>query len=108
MGLQEMQTTLKNGMRVKLIENGKEVAEGTITNFLPGELEFTDADPKYKGFKKEFAYKREWGGWKKLHKDPFTRARCTSEFGAIYFFKPIEESTGTAKPKGSRFVRRKR
>lgn len=97
MDLNEAQTTLKQGMRVKLIVNGQEVAEGTITNLLPGELEFTDADPKFKGFKKEFVYKREWGGWKGLHIDPFTRGRCTSEFGNIYFFKPVEESADTTK-----------
>jgi choline dehydrogenase-like flavoprotein len=92
MDMQELQTTLQKGMRVTLLERGVEVAQGTITRLLPGELEFTDGDPKYKDFAREFAYKREWGGWKKLHEDPFTRGRCTSEFGAIYMFVPIETS----------------
>jgi len=92
MELQDLQNTLRQGMRVKLIEHGEEISEGTITNLLPGELEFTDANPKSKGFKMEFGYKREWGGWKGLHKDPFTHGRCTSDFGPIYLFKPIEQS----------------
>ncbi len=92
MDLNQLQATLRQDMRVKLLENGQEVATGTITLLLPGELEFTDGDPQYKGFKKEFAYKSEWRSWKKLHEDPFTRGRCTSEFGAIYFFVPIEDA----------------
>lgn len=92
--VQEVQATLAKGMKVKLLENGKEIAEGTITNLLPGELEFTDGDPQFKGFKKEFAFKSEWRGWKGLHVDPFTQGRCTNDFGAIYLFVPVEEPTG--------------
>jgi hypothetical protein len=90
MDVHEPQTTLKDDMRVKLLENNQEVAEGTITSLVPGELEFTDGDPKYKGFKEEFAYKPEWRGWKKLHEDPFSGDRCTSEYGAIYLFVPVD------------------
>lgn len=98
MNLQEIQTILRQGMQVALIENGREVARGSITRLSPGELEFTDADPGSNGFKKEFAYKQEWGGWKGLHDDPFTLSRCVSEFGAIYLFKPLEESADHDNP----------
>ncbi len=90
--LQEIQTTLKKGGCVRLVESGEEIAEGVVSNLFPGELEFTHTDPACHGFKIEFAYKREWGGWKILHEDPFSHSRCTSKSGSVYLFRPVEES----------------
>ncbi len=94
MNLHGAQTTLKEGMQAKLIckNNNREVGEGTITKILPGELEFTETDPRLVAHHvTEFVYRREWGGWKSIHQDPFTGERCTSEFGGVYLFRPMEE-----------------
>ena len=94
MDLHELQTTLAKGMRVKVCEYGKEVAEGTITEIVPGELELTMAGTgtKSREDKREYVYRKSWHGWKSTHGDPFTGARCTSEFAPSYLFKPIEET----------------